>query len=118
MRIKKLNVGLIALGVLAGCAVSPQKVPGRYSQTAPSGHEIMQLNTDGSFIKYRDDREIIRGRWHLTHHFLDTGIELDTESAPGVDASADEYRLTTRDERPCWEIERDYEYWCKIQIPQ
>ena len=115
MRRKQVMVALIALGVFAGCTMSPQKLPGRYSPTGPPGDLRVRLNADGSFVRYRDGREITRGRWRLTHHFLDTGIELDGEAAPGVDASADEYRLTTRNGQPCWEVRRDYEYWCKTQ---
>jgi hypothetical protein len=114
MKIMRSMLLLTMTLILVGCAPTPQDVVGRYTREKSPDNLSYEIKRDGSFVEHKDGRQIKDGHWHFTKHlFFDTGIELDSDGSADVDSSADEYRLVFRDGRYCWEVERDFDYWCQ-----
>jgi hypothetical protein len=104
-----------------GCKPKAKDLPGVYEQEGGFADITYRLDSDGTFKKFDGAREAGYGRWHLTdeQYLFDTGVELDQDGEAKLDGksaggSADEYRLTSRNGRICWEVRREFEYWCKI----
>ena len=105
---------LALTAILFGCSPPKQEdLVGTYSAKDGSSNLVVQLKANGTFARYNNGRKTSSGRWHLNNHpYFDAGIEFDEED-PNSGFSADEYRLTYRAGAICWEVRRDYEYWCK-----
>ena len=93
----------IALIAFAGCSTRRSEVPGTYI----TDDGTIEVRQDGNFEVRVHGALTSAGRWKLTSHFLDTGLELDSAT------SADEYRLTRQQGYLCLEVRPDLSYWCR-----
>jgi hypothetical protein len=92
---------------------SRAQVVGIYELDGQDGGSTIEVKTGGNFTR-SDDKEVQTGAWHLIdakYLLYDTGIEFD--GGTGSSGYANEYLLTRRGFKICWEVREDEEYWCK-----
>jgi len=92
---------------------SRTQVVGIYELDGQDGGSTIEVKADGSFT-HLDGKEVQTGTWRLVdadYLLYDTGIEFDGGMEPS--RYANEYLLTRRGFRICWEVREDEEYWCK-----
>jgi hypothetical protein len=101
---------------MTGCGGAPKRkeIPGTYRYTAGiygkknyADGTTFELRGDGTFARHLPGGGVVNGLWNLPHGLsqkLDPAIEFD---------GGDQFALTHRDRKLCWETREDYDYWCR-----
>ena len=111
-------VFIVVLWIRSRTHYTKQDIAGQYEMNGGFSRETsdftsVNINADGTFMRYNGSEISSRGSWHLdTSQVLDVGIEFD--GGEGSSSYADSFRLTRRNGIICWEERPDFDYWCKI----